>query len=94
MTVPASSPHDAIRITPTDNVAVCLRAVQAGEPITVSSDGELSVVRTLDPVPMGHKVALIDMARGDAVRKYGEKIGTTLRDVRVGEHLHLHNMGD
>ena len=42
-------------------------------------------------IPIGHKVALKDLAAGDTVFKYGEDIGKMVGDAGVGEHVHTHN---
>jgi len=44
------------------------------------------------PVPIGHKVALKDLAVGDTVIKYGEDIGKVVAPVTKGEHVHTHNL--
>ncbi|MCL1629826.1 MULTISPECIES: UxaA family hydrolase [Roseinatronobacter] len=43
-------------------------------------------------IPIGHKVALKDMAEGDTVIKYGEDIGRMVGGAEVGGHVHTHNM--
>ena len=43
-------------------------------------------------VPIGHKVALADLAVGDTVIKYGEDIGKAVADIAKGEHVHVHNL--
>ena len=42
-------------------------------------------------IPIGHKVALKDLAVGDTVFKYGEDIGKMVGAAGVGEHVHTHN---
>lgn len=42
-------------------------------------------------IPIGHKVALKDLKEGDTVVKYGEDIGRMIKDVAVGDHVHVHN---
>ena len=42
-------------------------------------------------IPIGHKVALKDLANGETVIKYGEEIGKMVADAKVGEHVHTHN---
>ena len=46
----------------------------------------------LQDVPIGHKVALQDLATGDTVIKYGHDIGRIVAPVRRGEHVHVHNL--
>lgn len=43
-------------------------------------------------VPIGHKVALKDIAAGDTAIKYGEDIGRFVAGVEKGGHVHVHNL--
>jgi len=43
-------------------------------------------------IPIGHKVALVDLAEGDTVTKYGEDIGRMVGSAETGGHVHTHNM--
>jgi (2R)-sulfolactate sulfo-lyase subunit alpha len=43
-------------------------------------------------IPIGHKVALQDIKKGDTIWKYGQDIGKAIADIRKGEHLHVHNV--
>src|SRR6478609_7870969 len=75
---------DAFRVSPTDNVAVALRPLTAGESaagVTVAID-----------VAKGHKIAVQAIAAGEAVLKFGFPIGTATRDIAPGEHVHTHNL--
>lgn len=42
--------------------------------------------------PIGHKVALTDLASGQDVIKYGQVIGRLVADVKKGDHVHTHNL--
>ena len=59
-----------IKLHPADNVAIIVNdfGLPAG---SVFPDG----LRLVDYVPQGHKVALIDIGDGEAIRRYGEIIG-------------------
>ena len=57
--------------------------VQNGAPV------ELDVTQ---PVPLGHKVALRDIAAGEQVVKYGVPIGRATQDIHQGDHVHVHNL--
>jgi altronate dehydratase len=46
----------------------------------------------LDPIPLGHKVALADIAVGQGVVKYGEVIGLCQAPIARGNHVHRHNL--
>ena len=45
-----------------------------------------------DDVPIGHKVALSDLAEGDSAIKYGHDIGRIVAAVAKGGHVHTHNL--
>lgn len=76
-----------------DHVAV---AVQDVEPETarivyMDSDRE-ATVQVVEPVPLGHKVALIDLAGGADVIEYGVRVGRTREAIGAGRHVHVHNI--
>ena len=78
----------ALRIDPADNVATLLDDGRAGESVVV--DGRSIVLR--GDVARGHKVALTDVAAGDALIKYGTPIGRAMRSIAPGEHVHSDNL--
>ncbi len=43
-------------------------------------------------VPIGHKIALADLAVGDTVIKYGQDIGRVVAPIKKGDHVHTHNL--
>lgn len=43
-------------------------------------------------VPIGHKVALVNIKAGDTIWKYGQDIGIAKADIARGEHVHVHNV--
>jgi altronate dehydratase small subunit len=77
-----------------DNVAMALLELTPGMVLHVPRDAgqpdlEVTVHAT---IPFGHKVALLPIAAGEPVRKYGEMIGRASSDIRAGEHVHTHNV--
>lgn len=78
----------AIRLTPTDNVAVCCRTVEPGERIMV--DGVELVVA--EQVALGHKLAMAALPVGAKVIKYGMPIGSMTHASPAGGWVHMHNM--
>ena len=46
----------------------------------------------LADIPLGHKIALKDLAEGETVLKYGHDIGKAVAAVKAGDHVHVHNM--
>jgi altronate hydrolase len=78
----------AVHLRPEDNVAVAARPLPAGLELRLGG-GTLKLAR---PVNLGHKLALRDIPKGEAVRKYGQIIGFASTDIRAGEHVHVHNV--
>ncbi|MFD1789728.1 UxaA family hydrolase [Sphingomonas floccifaciens] len=76
----------AFRIHPRDTVATLLE--DGDGVVTVLGMGEVPL-RT--SIALGHKVALVDMASGDPVVKFGIPIGTASTDIARGDWVHLHN---
>lgn len=79
---------NTLRIHPDDNVAVALSDIKKD---TVINE-DISAIQTLEDISRGHKVALSDIAKGDAVIKYGNPIGIATADITKGSHVHVHNM--
>lgn len=69
-----------LRINPSDNVAVAISPLHAGE--TIEADGRVITLRT--DVPAGHKVTLKNFQSGENIIKYGYPIGHVTADVPEG----------
>jgi altronate dehydratase len=93
MSAEKRSHKDILVMDGSDNVAVCLRDIAAGEQLVLAaSDGEALTAR--DAVPRGHKICTRKIARGEPVVKYGEVIGKASAPIDVGQHVHVHNVTD
>jgi len=44
------------------------------------------------PIPLGHKIALVDIPKGDEIRKYDASIGKATRAIKKGQHVHTKNL--
>ncbi len=77
-----------IRIHKNDNVAIALVDLAAG--FSMEIDGSTLVLT--EDVARGHKIAIVDMAEGTDVIKYGMPIGHTTVAVKSGEWVHTHNI--
>ena len=77
-----------IRLHPNDDVLIARSQLVGG----VNVEG----VSVRGLIPAGHKVAVRAIATGEPVRRYNQIIGFATRDIKAGEHVHLHNlaMGD
>jgi (2R)-sulfolactate sulfo-lyase subunit alpha len=43
-------------------------------------------------IPLGHKIALVDLAADVPVIEYGAQIGVTRTPIQAGDHVHTHNI--
>lgn len=77
-----------VHIHPSDNVAVAIAPIQAGDSVT--ADGR--TIEALEDIPQGHKVALMDIPAGSSVVKYGYPIGHATEEIKAGSWVHVHNM--
>ncbi len=77
-----------IKINENDNVAVALEVLPANTTVRV---GDAEVTTTAE-IPAGHKFALVDIAEGTPVVKYGFRIGNTTSAVKKGDWIHTHNL--
>ncbi|RDI95229.1 hypothetical protein DV704_07920 [Meiothermus sp. QL-1] len=86
--------HRALAHKSTDDVAIAVTDLKAGEELLVESleGGQPCWVRVLEDIPLGHKIALRDLPEGHVVIEYGEKIGRTTQAVRKGAWVHVHNL--
>ena len=78
-----------------DTVAVVVvEGIKAGAELTgwmMDDDRTVGLMARHD-IPIGHKIALKDMAVGDTVVKYGIDMGKVVAPILSGEHAHVHNI--
>jgi Malate/L-lactate dehydrogenase len=85
----------AILLDPKDDVAAVLDSVAKGDIVTITDAVSGKPLMHLDvrqEIPFGHKVALREIASDKPVFRYGWPIGIATADIRMGEHVHSHNM--
>ena len=77
-----------------DDVGVAVEDLKKGAKIgVVTLEGKAAGTITLkNNVPLGHKVAMRDMARDKPVIKYGRPVGKAVADIVKGAHVHVHNV--
>ena len=80
---------------PRDTVAVVVvEGVAAGAELTgwVMDEDRMVKLAARQDIPIGHKIALKDMAVGDTVIKYGIDMGKVVAPIKAGQHAHVHNI--
>jgi (2R)-sulfolactate sulfo-lyase subunit alpha len=86
--------HGILMHEPDDDVGVAVADLAAGSDIgAVTLEGApVGTVRLVASVPLGHKVAMRDIAKGKDVIEYGRVIGIATADAPKGGHVHTHNI--
>ncbi len=49
-------------------------------------------IKSISEIPLGHKIAMSDLKEGDTILKYGHDIGKVVKNIKKGEHVHVHNV--
>jgi len=72
---------------------VVVENVQPGQALTgwVMETDETITVKSMDAIPLGHKIALTDIEEGATLIKYGHDIGRSVANIGKGHHVHVHN---
>jgi arabinonate dehydratase len=78
----------AVVLRSDDTVAVAARPLPRGFRLVTGSQ----TVEIREPIGLGHKVALADIAPGEPVRKYGQIIGFASKAIPAGSLVHIHNL--
>jgi (2R)-sulfolactate sulfo-lyase subunit alpha len=77
-----------------DAVGVAVRDIEPGPGVQgrVQNGGGHIEIAARDTIPLGHKIALRAIARGEHVIEYGTPIGRATADIAAGQHVHVHNL--
>ena len=84
--------RNAMIIDAKDNVAVAIEPIAKGDNAVYVCEGREVSLPALEDITIYHKLAARDIAKGEPVVKYGEHIGIASRDIKAGEHVHVHNV--
>ncbi|WP_236008171.1 UxaA family hydrolase [Levilactobacillus andaensis] len=69
-----------VKMRPNDNVAIAVHDLHVGDKIK----GDITVN---DEIPQAHKIALVNLAKGDAVLRYGVVLGYAKSDIQAGDWI-------
>lgn len=77
-----------------DDVGVAVEDLISGSQVgAITLEGKpVGAIKLIDDVPLGHKIAMRDLARGRDVIEYGRAIGLATQDAPRGSHVHTHNL--
>ncbi|TLP44922.1 altronate dehydratase [Cohaesibacter sp. CAU 1516] len=74
-----------IILNPSDTIAILPSGARAGDdPLQLGAPLSVNIMP-------GHKIARVAHKSGDAILKFGEKIGVATEDITPGAHVHSHN---
>ena len=73
-----------MRLHPNDNVGLALTKIKE------NCSFENFIVQ--EDIPAGHKIALAEIQKEEAIRKYNQTIGFASQTIHAGDHVHTHNI--
>lgn len=77
-----------IQIHPLDNVLISRNSIEVGDSEMINGEPVFFQI----PLSIGQKIAMKNLVKGDLIIKYGVPIGSAVEAIKIGEHIHLHNM--
>jgi altronate hydrolase len=84
----ATETPTAVLLRGDDDVAVAARPISQGSVLRLLE----RQVEAREPIGLGHKIAIRDLALGEPVRKYGQIIGFACKPIAAGAHVHVNNL--
>lgn len=76
---------NVVKMRPEDNVAIALHELQPGEVA-------LGKVTANTKIPQAHKVALVDIPKGEPVMRYGVVLGYVKDDIKAGDWVNENSL--
>ena len=58
----------------------------------IMENNKTASIKSLNEIPLGHKISMVDLNEGDTILKYGYDIGKVIKPIKKGEHVHVHNV--
>lgn len=87
------TPPDFLAHREGDSVGVAVRDLDPGTVRGSYLRGpESQTVELSERVPLGHKLALTEIAEGADVIEYGVRTAIATRSIAVGDYVHVHNV--
>lgn len=83
---------NALIIDEKDSVVVAIEPITKGSEVSYKLKDELKTILAIENIQIYHKIAIKEVKIGEPVIKYGQHIGIAAKDIKVGEHVHVHNV--
>ena len=58
----------------------------------IMENDKSTTIQSKNEIFLGHKIAMVDLSKGDTILKYGHDIGKVVQEIKKGEHVHVHNV--
>ena len=89
-----AAPHFLVHDVGDSVGVVVVEGVKAGTTLTgwVMANDKTIKIKCLNNIPIGHKVALKKISKGDTIIKYSHDIGRAVAAIAKGGHAHVHNV--
>ena len=83
----------ALLINENDNVATVLTLILKRNFVCIwNDDGPIGELRATEDIPLGNKITIRQITKGEYVVKYGNIIDVASNDIGIGHHVHVHNV--
>ena len=79
----------ALCLSNKDNVANTLDIISAGQKLEITNK---KTITAKTKIPKYHKIALNNIPSGSSIIKNGICIGTAIKEIDLGGHVHVHNI--
>ncbi|WP_077210665.1 UxaA family hydrolase [Bacillus dakarensis] len=83
---------NALFLNEEDNIATALSEIEKNKKVLVKAGKVEKEIHMKNKIDFGHKFAVIDIQKGEDIKKYGEVIGVATKGILAGEHVHVHNI--
>lgn len=83
---------NALVIKREDSVATAIKDIASGEEALVGCLDKTLTIPVLQDIALGHKLAVRNISAGEDIIKYNCVIGRATKDIKLGEHVHTHNI--
>jgi len=78
--------YQILKLNEQDNIAFSPMYIPKGSTI------EKFKIQTFNDIPLGHKISIKNIKKGEKIFKYGQVIGEALENINIGDHVHDHNL--
>ena len=79
---------NAIKVNTHDNVVIATKVINKDDPVVIHGEQLFKAAEAIAP---GHKIALLPLAPGETVLRYGEPIVQVTQPIGQGNWVHVHN---